>query len=94
MHICIDNNCFSKLATFATHWAFRDTTLGGYLLEGNSPAKFFWGSGTNQVSLQSNGTPCQIPELNVNANSTDDISSSLSSGTVFTIDLRAGLITN
>ena len=55
----------SRTATFATHWQFRDTGLGAYLFEGSSPAKFLLGSPPNQVVLESNGTACNIPELNV-----------------------------
>jgi len=85
----------SRTATFATHWQFRDTTLGGYLLEGSSPAQFLLGTPPNQVTLQSNGTPCTFPRLNVfhTAQFTYLRTLTGSAAPNFVIDFNTGLIT-
>ena len=85
----------SRTATFATHWQFRDTTLGAYLLEGSSPAKFLLGSPPNQVTLESNGTPCTFPKINVfnTAQFTYLRTYTGSASPNFVIDFNTGLIT-
>ena len=85
----------SRTATFATHWQFRDTGLGAYLFEGSSPAKFLLGSPPNQVVLESNGTACNIPELNVQrtAQMTYLRTFTGSASPNFVIDFNTGLIT-
>ena len=85
----------SRTATFATHWQFRDPGLGAYLFEGSSPAKFLLGSPPNQVVLESNGTACNIPELNVQrtAQMTYLRTFTGSASPNFVIDFNTGLIT-
>ena len=98
-HISASTTTTNKLATFAGgNWQFRDTTQGGYLLEGNHLATFTLGSSGNP-SIVLNSNPAfasTFSKINVNATAQFTYLCRFTTLSIphFSIDLSAGLIYN